>query len=140
MRSDASQFYVSRGDNDNVQSLDNWVAPLLPFETVLLTGSGGAYVQSFDDLSSSPQAGSPLPTGWTFTANDIVFNNATTDRFPATRHNDAGVYDAGDLVAAFQMGNYVDTASPVNGIPEPTTAVLLLIGCCVLRGHRRRAS
>jgi hypothetical protein len=40
-------------------------------------------------------------------------------------------FDSSDLVAAFQTGNYVAAASPVNGIPEPTSAMLLLIGCYV---------
>jgi hypothetical protein len=37
----------------------------------------------------------PLPTGWTFTANDIVFNNSTTDRLPAISRNYAGAYNGG---------------------------------------------
>jgi hypothetical protein len=37
----------------------------------------------------------PLPRGWTFTANDVVFNNTTTDKFPAARRDYAGVYNAG---------------------------------------------
>ena len=36
-----------------------------------------------------------MPAGWTFTANDIIFNNATTDKFPASRRNYAGVYNGG---------------------------------------------
>jgi hypothetical protein len=64
-----------------------------------------------------------------------IAGNSTWSAGDWTNDNE---FDSGDLVAAFQTGNYVEAASPVNGIPEPTTAVLLLIGCYALRGPRRR--
>jgi hypothetical protein len=66
---------------------------------------------------------------------DAIAGNSTWSDGDWTNDNE---FDSSDLVAAFQQGNYVEAASPVNGIPEPTSAVLLLIGCYVFRGHRRR--
>jgi hypothetical protein len=67
---------------------------------------------------------------------DAIPANSTWSDGDWTNDNE---FDSSDLVAAFQKGNYVEAASPVNGIPEPTSAMLLLIGCYVLRGHRRPA-
>jgi ELWxxDGT repeat protein len=73
-----------------------WQAPVLPFEAKAISGNGGDYAQDFDSLGTVfPAAGTALPTGWTFTANDVVFASATTSRFPARRRNYAGVYNAG---------------------------------------------
>ncbi len=77
-------------------SADIWQSSVLPFEAVGLSGAGGGYSQDFDVLGAeSDAAGTPLPSGWTFTANDIIFSNATTDKFPASRRNYAGVYNGG---------------------------------------------
>jgi hypothetical protein len=92
-------LYFTRFDPNDASyynSADIWQSPVLPFETVGVRGNGGAYSQNFDGLgTASNAAGASLPTGWTFTANDIVFNNQTTERFPASRRAYAGVYNAG---------------------------------------------
>jgi hypothetical protein len=47
-------------------------------------------------------------------------------------------FDSGDLVKAFQDGNYVNAAAPTfPTVPEPTSWMLLLIGCASL-GSRRK--
>jgi hypothetical protein len=76
---------------------DLYHAPVLRFETVGLSGAGGEYSQDFSALGTdSSHGGTPLPIGWTFTANDVVFNNTTTGQFPAPRYSYAGAYNAGE--------------------------------------------
>ena len=49
-----------------------------------MNGDGSSYTQTFDGLGSdSTKSFTPLSNGWTFTANDVVFNDVTTRRFPA---------------------------------------------------------
>jgi hypothetical protein len=88
-----STFYFNRRITDSDTTVDIWEAPVLPFSAVAISGS---YSENFDSLSAGDtQAGTPLPEGWTFTANDVVFSNATTGSFPARQRNYAGVYNAG---------------------------------------------
>ena len=100
LSSDGKTLYFSRnGQTDD--SFDIWQAPVLPFENVPLEGTSTHYTQSFDEPGiSSTQAGAPLPAGWTFTANDVVFNNATTRSFPTSTRAYTGVYNAGADSAA----------------------------------------
>jgi hypothetical protein len=94
---DGAELWLTRTrDAANDQTRDLYIARVLPFDRVQLTGHGGVYQQTFDTLGvDTSQADTPVPSGWTFTANDIVFNNTTTDRFPALRRNYAGVYNGG---------------------------------------------
>jgi hypothetical protein len=105
LAADGSTLYFTRYDilaGDDISyfnSADIWQSAVLSFEAPGVAGNGGAYVQDFDAMGSdAAKDGTSLPTGWTFTANDIVFNNATTERFPALRRNYAGVYSGGSTV------------------------------------------
>lgn len=92
---DRMTIYFTRGLGD-AGGADLWQSPLLPFQSVAQNGSGGAYATDFDSLGATASAtGNALPTGWTFTANDIVFNDATTRSFPTTARGYVGVYNAG---------------------------------------------
>jgi hypothetical protein len=102
LAADGQTFYFSRFDlplsdfPSYHNSADIWQASVLPFEAVGIAGAGGGYSQGFNSLGADASgAGTPLPVGWTFTANDIVFENATTNKFPAQRLVYAGVYNAG---------------------------------------------
>ncbi len=99
---DGSTLYYWRaqnlpdGSNLDPASMDIYQAPVLPFAVVPLAGQGSAYQQTFDTLgSSSKDAGQAFPVGWTFTANDVIFNSATTQKFPAASHQYAGAFNAG---------------------------------------------
>ena len=93
---DHATLYLTRAPYDQVETASKiWSAPVLPFEGISVLGSGGTYAQDFAALGPDASADTPLPAGWTFTANDIVFNNATTAKFPASRRNYAGVYNGG---------------------------------------------
>ena len=89
-------LYFTRSPYDQVETASKiWSAPVLPFEGISVLGNGGTYAQDFAALGPDASADTPLPAGWTFTANDIIFNNATTDEFPASRRSYAGVYNGG---------------------------------------------
>ena len=94
---DRATLYFTRAPSGQIETDSSiWSAPVLSFEGISVLGSGGSYAQDFDVLgANSSDADTPLPTGWTFTANDIIFNNATTDTFPASRRNYVGVYNGG---------------------------------------------
>jgi hypothetical protein len=98
---DGQTFYFSRfdafapDDPTGYNSGDIWQSSVLRFDAVGLSGAGGNYSQDFTSLGTEDSAGSPLPIGWTFTANDVVFNNATTDNFPTRSRSYAGVFNGG---------------------------------------------
>lgn len=102
MSADGSTLYFKRSDRasdsrEYVTTRDIWQSPVLPFETVELHGQGGLYQQDFDSMGTdSSEAGTPLPAGWTFTANDVVFSNSTTSAFPSGGKNWSLVYNAGN--------------------------------------------
>jgi hypothetical protein len=103
LSSDGQTFYFTRYDYSApddptwYNSADIWQSSVLPFDAVGLSGAGGDYSQDFTTLGSdASQPGSPLPAGWTFTANDVVFNNTTTEEFPTRRRVYAGVYNGGN--------------------------------------------
>jgi hypothetical protein len=64
---------------------------------------------------------------------DVIPGNSTWSDGDWTNDN---VFNSSDLVAAFQDGNYVNAASPT--VPEPTSWMLLLIGCAAFRMRRDR--
>jgi hypothetical protein len=66
---------------------------------------------------------------------DAIAGNSTWSDGDWTNDNE---FDSGDLVRAFQEGNYVNAAVPNTTVPEPTSCVLLLIGCAAIR-YRRNA-
>jgi hypothetical protein len=68
---------------------------------------------------------------------DTVVGNST---WPDGDWNSDHEFDSGDLVAAFLDGHYVEVALPyVAGVPEPTSNVLLLVGCLVTFRRRRES-
>jgi hypothetical protein len=101
LTADGSTLYFSRavqisGTGPQNKTWDLYQAPVLPFPAEPLKGNGASYAQTFDALGTdASQSFSPIPAGWTFTANDVVFNNVTTGRFPTTARRYAGVYNAG---------------------------------------------
>jgi hypothetical protein len=96
LAADGSTLYFNQMVNSAIRSNDLFQAPVLPFSAESMKGNGSSYAQTFDALGSdASQAFSPIPSGWTFTANDVVFNNVTTRRFPTTARQYAGVYNAG---------------------------------------------
>ncbi len=93
-------LFVRAQQDYNDASRDIYQSHLLSFDAKPLAGNGGTYSEPFDDSLSADasQSGASLPSGWTFTANDIVFNNATTQSFPVRATSTrpyAGVYNAG---------------------------------------------
>jgi hypothetical protein len=99
LSNDGSTLYFNRavapeGGPQN-STWDLYQAPALTFETVGLSGAGGDYSQDFDQMDSNAAAGSPLPTGWTFTANDVVFNDFTIGGLPTRIGSLAKVFNAG---------------------------------------------
>jgi hypothetical protein len=99
LSADGSTLYFNRavapeGGPQNM-TWDLYQAPVLPFTAVPLAGHGGAYQQNFDTLGDTSSSGQAFPDGWTFTANDVIFNNATTRALPSTRFQYAGVYNGG---------------------------------------------
>jgi hypothetical protein len=98
LSADGQTFYFSRyyfSAPDWWNSAEILQASVLPFDAVDVNGSGGTYSQDFNSLVVDGSADTALPAGWTFTANDIVFNNATTDSFSTTAKQYTGVYNAG---------------------------------------------
>ncbi len=100
LSADGSTLYFNRAESPNGgpqnTTWDLYQAPVLPFSAVPLTGHGSAYQQNFDSLgNTSKTADQAFPGGWTFTANDVIFNNATTQKFPAASHQYAGAFNAG---------------------------------------------
>jgi hypothetical protein len=100
LTADGSTLYFDRiPDTSNGpinRTSDIYQASVLPFLTESMAGDGSSYGQSFDVLGTdASQPFLPIPRGWTFTANDVVFNNVTTRKFPTTARPYAGVYNAG---------------------------------------------
>jgi hypothetical protein len=99
LSADGSTLYFNRaiapdGGPQNA-TWDLYQAPVLPFAAVPLAGHGGAYQQNFDSLGDTSRSGQAFPDGWTFSANNVVFNNATTRGFPSGRFQYASVYNGG---------------------------------------------
>jgi hypothetical protein len=99
---DGSSLYFLRGsrlpDESDIipDSFDIYQAPVLPFTAAPLSGQGGVYQQKFDSLGDSSNfVAQPFPESWTFTANDVIFDNATTRRFPVPVRDYAGAFNAG---------------------------------------------
>jgi hypothetical protein len=93
---DGSTLYFSRDASDWIDSADLYQTSVLPFVAESLAGSGSNYTQNFDELgTAADQPGSPMPPGWTFTANDVVFNQTTTRGFPVLVQDFVGAYNAG---------------------------------------------
>ncbi len=99
---DGQTLYFSRFDNSApsdaawYNSADIWQAPVLPFTTAGIKGQGGSFHENFDSMGTDvAQPGGELPSGWTFTANDVVFNNTTTSKFPPVTKIYSQVSNAG---------------------------------------------
>ena len=65
-----------------------------PVAGLPLEPGAGPYVQDFDEaLTTDTSTGQTLPIGWTFTENEVIFENTTTESFP--RSGRPGVFNAG---------------------------------------------
>jgi hypothetical protein len=98
LTADGSTLYFSHLGNDGPipATADIYQAPVLDFTAKPLAGDGDRYTENFDGLGpDTAQPFLPIPAGWTFTANDVVFNNVTTRSFPASSKGFADVYNAG---------------------------------------------
>ncbi len=96
LTTDGSTLYFNRTVNYETGSGELYQAPVLPFTAVSLTSQGASYQQNFDSLGSTSKSADQLfPDGWTFTANDVIFNNATTRTFPVAYREYAGAFNAG---------------------------------------------
>ena len=100
LSADGSMLYYTRyergADGPDWSTTDILQAPVKPFETVTMNGHGGRYSEDFDSMGvDATEPGSPLPRGWTFTANDVVFYDETTGPMPVTSRTWAQVYNAG---------------------------------------------
>ena len=89
----SSLFFTVGTDRDDI-----WEMPVLSFERAPLVD--GSYRETFDRLGAETdgaRGGTVLPTGWSVSDNGVIFQSATTRRFPAGRSTEAPtkIFNAG---------------------------------------------
>ena len=91
-----NRFEREAGGGEIQLTWDTMQAAVLPFGAVSVSGRGGSYSQNFDSMGSETEPGVEFPEGWTFTANDVIFNQVTTGEYGDDVQSYAQAYNAGE--------------------------------------------